>query len=139
MNTVECELTQILIAEQRDAQMIVLREKDGERAMPIEIGIVEAMAINRHVQQIETIRPMTHDLLLSVIENMGGTLKRIVVNDLVTLKSGQGTFYGLLVVEREGSEIEVDCRPSDAIALAVRVGCPVFVAEHVLAAIAGPS
>lgn len=139
MVPIECELAQILIAEQRDAQVIVLREKEGERMVPIEIGIVEAMAINRHVQQIETMRPMTHDLLLSVIEGLDATLERIVVSDLVTLKNGAGTFYGLLILNLHGQEVEVDCRPSDAVALATRTGCPVFVAEHVLEAIAGPA
>lgn len=137
MNTVECELAQIMIAEQRVSQMVVLREKGGERILPIEIGISEALAINRHISGEEMVRPMTHDLLTEVIERLGGKLHRIVVNDLVEDKEGHGTFYGLLTVEQEGRQIEIDARPSDAIALAVRVGCPIFVAEHVLSAVAG--
>ncbi len=137
MNTVECELAQIMIAEQRVSQMVVLREKGGERILPIEIGISEALAINRHISGEEMVRPMTHDLLSEVIERLGGKLRRIVVNDLVEDKEGHGTFYGLLTVEQEGRQIEIDARPSDAIALAVRVGCPIFVAEHVLSAVAG--
>ena len=138
MNTVECELAQILINESAVApQVIVLREKDGDRSFPIHIGFFEALAINRHVHGEEMIRPMTHDLLVSVIDHMGGSLKRIIVNDLVEDEDGSGTFYGLLVIDRDETEIEVDCRPSDSIALAVRTGCQVFVAEHVLERVNG--
>ncbi len=137
MNLIPCILSQILIAEQRIAQMVVLCEKDGERTLPIEIGIIEAMAINRYVQGEETIRPMTHDLLLQMMEQMGGELKRVIVNDLVASPDGTGTFYGTLVVEQNGAELEIDCRPSDGIALATRTGCPILVAEHVLDAVSG--
>lgn len=133
MNLVECELAQILIAEQRDAQAVVLREKNGSRSLPIEIGIVEAVAINREVQGVETLRPMTHDLMVAVISGMGGRLARVIVNDLVTMKDGSGTFFGILVLAKEnGEEVGVDCRPSDAIALAVRTGCQIYVNEKVL-------
>ena len=90
MNLVECELAQILIAEQREAQVVVLREKNGYRSLPIEIGIVEAVAINREIQGVETLRPMTHDLLVSVVSALGGRLARIIVNDLVQMKDGAG-------------------------------------------------
>lgn len=133
MNLVECELAQILIAEQREAQVVVLREKNGYRSLPIEIGIVEAVAINREIQGVETLRPMTHDLLVSVVSALGGRLARIIVNDLVQMKDGAGTFFGIAVLVREnGEEIGVDCRPSDAIALAVRTGCQIYVNEKVL-------
>lgn len=133
MNLVECELAQILIAEQREAQVVVLREKNGYRSLPIEIGIVEAVAINREIQGVETLRPMTHDLLISVVTALGGRLARIIVNDLVQMKDGAGTFFGIAVLVREnGEEIGVDCRPSDAIALAVRTGCQIYVNEKVL-------
>ncbi len=132
MNTVECELAQIVISENRPLQVIVLRERDGGRVMPIEIGIFEALAINRGVSDEETVRPMTHDLLVSAVERLGGRIARIIVSDLVENKEGQGTFYGLLVVERDGDTVEIDCRPSDAIAIASRVGCPIYVSESVL-------
>ena len=133
MNLVECELAQILRAEQREAQVVVLREKNGYRSLPIEIGIVEAVAINREIQGVETLRPMTHDLLISVVTALGGRLARIIVNDLVQMKDGAGTFFGIAVLVREnGEEIGVDCRPSDAIALAVRTGCQIYVNEKVL-------
>lgn len=138
MNIVECELAQILLTESPAApQIIVLREKGGERAFPIHIGFFEALAINRTIHNEDMIRPMTHDLLVSVIEQMGGTLKRIVVSDLVEDREGAGTFYGLLVIDRDGETIEVDTRPSDAVALAVRTGCRIFVSEHVLDMVSG--
>jgi len=124
---VEMELTRILIADMRDRQIIVLKEKNGSRAFPIVIGIFEAMAIDRHVKEIPLARPLTHNLLLSVIEAMGGKLERIVVNDL-----SEDIFYGRLHIRRDGQIIDVDSRPSDAIALAVQENVPIFVEEHVL-------
>ncbi len=133
MHIVECELAQVLITENAIApQVIVLKEKGGARALPIHIGFFEAVAINRHIHGEEIIRPMTHDLMSVLIEHLGGSLKRVVVNDLVEDEEGGGTFYGLLVIEHDGAQIEIDCRPSDAIALAVRAGCPIFAAENVL-------
>lgn len=138
MQLVECELAQVLLTESATApQIIVLREKEGPRAFPIHIGFFEALSINRHIHGEEMIRPMTHDLLVGVIEQMGGRLDRIVVNDLVEDRDGAGTFYGLLVIDRAGETVEVDTRPSDAVALAVRTGCRIFVAEHVLQSVAG--
>lgn len=133
MTLIECELAQIMIVEHPVApQVIVLRERGGTRAFPINIGFFEAMAINRHVNGEEMERPMTHDLLVSTIEGLHGTLKKIVVCDLLEDDDGNGTFYGLLVIEVGGEEIEIDCRPSDAVALAVRTGCQVLVAETIL-------
>jgi hypothetical protein len=129
---IEMELTRILIAENRDVQVIVLKEKNGERAFPIVIGFFEAAAIDRHVKEVPTPRPLTHDLLNSVIKSMGGTLDRILVNDL-----RDNTFFGTLVIRRNGDTIEVDSRPSDAIALAVLNSAPIFVAEHVLDEVCG--
>lgn len=138
MKPIECELAQILLTENPAApQVIVLREKEGERAFPIHIGFFEALAINRRIHDEEMIRPMTHDLLVHVIEALGGHLSHIIVNDLIEDRQGAGTFYGLLVIERGDERIEVDARPSDAVALAVRTGCRVFVADHVLDLVAG--
>ena len=124
---VEMELTRILIAETRDGQIIVLKEKNGERAFPIVIGYFEAAAIDRHVKEVPMPRPLTHDLLSNVIKAFGGKLERVVVNDL-----RDNTFYGRLIIKRDGETIDVDSRPSDAIALAVQNGAPIFVEEHVL-------
>jgi uncharacterized protein len=124
---VEMELTRILIAETRDGQIIVLKEKNGTRAFPIVIGYFEAAAIDRHVKEQPMARPLTHDLLTSVIKAFGGTLERVVINDL-----RDNTFYGRLIIKRDGETLDVDSRPSDAIALAVQNSAPIFVEEHVL-------
>jgi bifunctional DNase/RNase len=110
-----------------DMQIIELTEVDGDRTFPIVIGLPEAFAIERRLKGIEIPRPQTHDLLASVIEHLGGLLREIVVNDLV-----DGTFYAKLVIEQDGQEIEVDSRPSDAIALGVAENVPIYVAEQVL-------
>lgn len=130
---IRCELALIRINEADDQQIIVLRETDGDRAFPIVIGIFEAAAIDRRLKHISYPRPMTHDLLASVIEGMGGRLVRIIVTDL-----RDHTFYANLVIERNGNEVVVDSRPSDAIALAVASGTPIYVEDHVLAEVAGP-
>lgn len=121
------ELSRIFIREMTDMQIIELSEVDGERTFPIVIGLPEAFAIERRLKGIEIPRPQTHDLLASVIQHLGGKLKRIVVNDLA-----EGTFFAKLVIEQDGQEVEVDSRPSDAIALGVAEDVPIYVAEHVL-------
>jgi len=130
---VRCELIRIMISETEDHQIIVLKESDGDRAFPIVIGFFEAAAIDRRLKGHVLPRPMTHDLLASVIDHMGGRLTRIVVTDL-----RQHTFFANLVVERNGDTIRIDARPSDAIALAVAGDTPIFVEDHVLDQVAGP-
>jgi bifunctional DNase/RNase len=125
--TVPMELSRIFIREMADMQIIELTEIGGERTFPIVIGLPEAFAIERRLKGIEIPRPQTHDLLASVIRELGGQLKRIVINDLA-----KGTFFAQLIVEQDGQEIEIDSRPSDAIALGVAENVPIFVAEHVL-------
>ncbi len=125
---VRMELSRIFIREMMDMQIIELTEVDGDRTFPIVIGLPEAFAIERRLKQIEIPRPQTHDLLASTIMHLGGNLKEIVINDLV-----DGTFYAKLVIEQDGQEIEVDSRPSDAIALGVAENVPIYVAEKVLA------
>ncbi len=124
---VRMELSRIFIREMTDMQIIELTEVDGDRTFPIVIGLPEAFAIERRLKGIEIPRPQTHDLLASVIDHLGGTLKEIVVNDLV-----DGTFYAKLIIDQDGQEIEVDSRPSDAIALGVAENVPIYVAEQVL-------
>jgi hypothetical protein len=130
---IHCELVRIMITETEDNQVIVLKEADGERLFPIVIGFFEAAAIDRRLKGHSLPRPMTHDLLASVIEAMGGRLAKIVVTDLK-----DHTFYANLVVERDGTEIVIDARPSDAIALAVAGDTPIYVEDHVLDDVAGP-
>jgi bifunctional DNase/RNase len=121
------ELSRIVIQETSDSQMIVLTEVDGERSFPIIIGIFEAAAIDRRVKNFRAIRPLTHDLITAVIEAMGGQLLRVEVNDL-----RDNTFYARLMIDMDGREIEVDARPSDAIAVAVQRDVPIYVEEFVL-------
>ena len=120
-------LAQIVISETRDHQLIVLRERYGERQLPIVIGLSEALAIDRRIKQHPVQRPMTHDLLANVIEALSGELEKIVVNDLK-----EHTFYAKLVVRIDGEIVEIDSRPSDAIALGVATDVPIYVEEHVL-------
>jgi bifunctional DNase/RNase len=107
--------------------MIELRETDGDRAFPILIGNHEAFAIDRRTKGIAAPRPMTHDLILSMLEQLDCDLERIVINEL-----RDSTFYAKLVVRRNGDLIEIDSRPSDAIAVGAGTSTPIFVDESVL-------
>jgi bifunctional DNase/RNase len=127
---VRMELSRILIREMTDMQIIELSEVNGQRTFPIVIGLPEAWAIERRLKGIEIPRPQTHDLLASTIKHLGGRLKRIVIHDL-----NDRTFYAKLVIDQEGREVEVDSRPSDAIALGVSENVEILVAEHVLSQI----
>jgi bifunctional DNase/RNase len=123
---VEVELSRIIINETSDQQIIVLKELNGERSFPIVIGIVEIFAIDRLLKGIKPPRPMTHDLLGSVIDNLGAKVEKIVVNDL-----RNHTFYAKITLSLNGRSIEVDSRPSDAIALGTASNAPLYVAEQV--------
>ncbi len=103
-----------------------MRRKDGGDILPIHIDAMQAISIaaGRSAERLE--RPLTHDLMISVLEMLGATVARVEVTDLV-----DGTYYAMLILERSGVRFEVDARPSDALALAVRVHAPLFVAEHV--------
>ncbi len=133
---IECELAQILLMTDNvnSPQVIVLREKGGDaRSFMVHIGLFEALAINRQVHGEAVARPLTHDLLMMVLDALGGRLERVSISDLKEDAEGNGTFYGFLTVSREGgNEVLVDCRPSDAIAMATRAGCPVYVSREVI-------
>ncbi len=124
---VQMELHKIIISEMMEQQIIMLKEVDGERKFPIVIGSSEAMAIDRRLKGIPTPRPLTHDLLANVIEQLGGTIDRIEINDLEN-----HTFFARIYIKQNGDLVEIDSRPSDAIALGVATTVPIFVAEHVL-------
>ncbi|MBS3734555.1 MAG: bifunctional nuclease family protein [Phycisphaerae bacterium] len=121
------ELSRILITELGEQQVVFLKEVDGDRGFPILIGINEALAIDRRLKGIETPRPMTHDLLAGVIHAMGGKLEKIVINDL-----REHTFYARLHIRQDGGMLEIDSRPSDAIALGAAMDTPIYVAEGVM-------
>lgn len=130
---VRMELSRIIIQDRDEQQIIFLRESGGEREFPIVIGDSEACAIDRRLKGFKKARPMTHDLLADVIERLHGELEKIVINDLK-----DHTFYAKLVLRANGEVVEVDSRPSDAIALGVANGTPIFVNEHVLREVCHP-
>ena len=124
---IQVELVRILINEGERSQVIVVKECQGERLFPISIGFFEAAAIDRRLKEVPIPRPMTHELVENVISGLGGRLVRVVISDLI-----DHTFIGKLVVRHQGRELEIDCRPSDAIALAVGNSVPIFCEESVL-------
>ncbi len=143
---VRMELSRILIREVNDLPLIELREVqtvadeeggdggvsqvEGGRSFPIVIGLPEAYAIERALKGTSVRRPQTHDLLASVIKGLGGTLKAVAITDLT-----EGTFFAELVVQTgDGKTVRIDSRPSDAIAIGLGGGVPIYVEEHVLKA-----
>jgi bifunctional DNase/RNase len=110
----------------------MLKEVDGDRSFSIMIGIFEATSIDRRVKRLASPRPLTHDLVNSVIETLGGELRDVVISEL-----RDHTYYAKLRVRMDGELVEVDCRPSDAIALAVTADVPIYVAEDVLDDVCG--
>jgi hypothetical protein len=131
---VPMELSRVQIMEFSGEQYIFLREKGGQRTFPIVIGINEAMAIDRRLKGVSTLRPMTHDLMATTIEALGGRLERIQIEDLRQLdpNSPQQTFIATIFVRQGEQTIQIDSRPSDAIALGVASDTPIFVAQQVL-------
>ena len=109
--------------------IVVLHDMDNRKALPIWIGSAEASAIIRKIESIEVSRPMTHDLIASIVEKTGGTIDRVEINDVE-----KETYYAIIYIkDKEGNEVEIDARPSDAIAVAIRVDAPIFVTANVLA------
>lgn len=107
--------------------IVILRDKEGERVLPIWVGIFEANAIALQIENIATPRPMTHDLLRNVIRDLNGSVEKIVVSDLK-----ETTFYALIYLRVGLEVVAVDARPSDALALALRTQAPIFVEDHVI-------
>jgi bifunctional DNase/RNase len=126
---VQMKLSRIIISEINEQQIIYLREVDGDRQFPILIGIFEATSIDRRVKDYEPPRPLTHDLLVNSIETLGGELDSVVITELK-----EHTYFANLRVRYEGELIEIDARPSDAIAVAVTCTphLPIYVSEDVL-------
>jgi bifunctional DNase/RNase len=126
------ELKRIIISEVHDQQVIMLREVDGDRSFPIVIGIFEATSIDRRVKKMPSPRPLTHDLVTSVVESLGGELRDVYISEL-----RDHTYFAKLRIRMNGELVEVDSRPSDAIALAVTASVPIYVAEDVLEEVCG--
>jgi len=126
-NKVEIILNKIKVDENRNEQIIVFKEKKGDRFLPVVIGIAEVNAIKLKLSGINPPRPLTHDLLLSVVQGLGGKLKYVVIDKLES-----NTFFAKLVIEKDGKEVWIDARPSDSVALALRAGAAIFAAEAIL-------
>lgn len=130
---VKVEIYGLALDEKGKAPIIILNDLDGKRALPIWIGSSEAMSISMAMNDIPFPRPMTHDLLLNVIEQMGGKVREIAITALE-----EGTFFSSITVDRDGEVLSVDCRPSDAVALAVRCKADIYVDEDVMASAGMP-
>ena len=125
---IQMEVSKIRIDERRGEQVVVLKERDGNRLLPIIIGISEVTAIKMKISGIQPPRPLTHDLLQQTIAQLGATLQRVVITKLEF-----NTFFAKLILQtKEGALHEVDARPSDSIAVALRADAPIFVSEEVL-------
>ena len=124
---IEMTIDSIRMSLMNYQRVVILKEKDGERYLPIWIGPAEADSIALKLQDVKVPRPMTHDLLCSAIEALGATVSSIIVNEL-----RNDTFYARILLIVDGKDMEIDSRPSDAIALAVRVEVPIYADESVL-------
>ena len=126
---IEMQLARIIISEINDNQLVFLKEVNGQRQFPILIGIFEATSIERRVKNINRPRPLTHDLLVAAVETLGGELESVVINEL-----REHTYYANLRVRHIGETVDLDARPSDAIAVAVTCNptLPIFIEEEVL-------
>ena len=124
---IEMNLVGVRVELPTNQPIVLLKESDGERFLPIWIGAMEATAIAFALQGIVTARPMTHDLMKNLLEELTVRVERIVITEL-----RDGTFFAVIQMQQNGTRYEVSSRPSDAIALAVRVNVPIFVNEEVL-------
>lgn len=124
---VEMTIDSIRVSLMNYQHVVILKEKESDRYLPIWIGPAEADAISVKLQNVDIARPLTHDLLDSVISTLGASVNFIVVNDL-----HNDTFYAKIMLNVNGGQVEIDSRPSDAIALAVRTAAPIYVEEAIL-------
>ena len=125
--TVEMKITGLMIDPVSNMPIIILKSESGEEVLPIWVGIFEANAIAMQMESIVSPRPMTHDLLKNVIEGLEATIRRIEITDLK-----ENTFFAVISLDRDGQDLQIDSRPSDAMALALRAGAPILVHESVL-------
>src|SRR4029078_11979324 len=124
---IEMTIKGLMVDTITNMPIIILRDKDGQRVLPIWVGIFEDNAIALQIENVTAPRPMTHDLLRNVIHDLRGRIEKIVVSDLK-----ENTFYALIYLSVGGEMMAVDARPSDAIALALRARVPIFVEEKVI-------
>jgi hypothetical protein len=124
---IEMTIKGLMVDPITNMPIVILRDKDGDRVLPIWVGIFEANAIALQIENISTPRPMTHDLLRNVISDLKAAVQKIVVCDLQ-----ENTFYALIYLSLNGDTVALDARPSDAIALALRTRAPIFVEDTVI-------
>src|SRR5436189_3880871 len=124
---IEMTIKGLMVDPITNMPIVILRDKEGQRVLPIWVGIFEANAIALQIENVTTPRPMTHDLLRNVIHDLNATVQKIVVCDLQ-----ENTFYALIYLALNGDTLTIDARPSDAIALALRTRAPIFVEETVI-------
>jgi uncharacterized protein len=124
---VEMKIGKLMMDPATNMPIVILKDTRGSAILPIWVGIYEANAIALEIEKVQTPRPMTHDLLKNLLLGLECRVQRVVVNELK-----DDTFYALIWIERDGQIMSVDSRPSDALALALRVDCPIFVDEEVL-------
>lgn len=124
---VEMRIRGLLLDPVTNTPIVILKDANSDTVLPIWVGIYEANAIALEIEKVSTPRPMTHDLIKNVLTGLDAHVHKIVVTELK-----EDTFYAVIWMEREGRVISVDSRPSDALALALRVDCPIFVEDEVL-------
>lgn len=124
---IEMTIKGLMVDPDTNMPIVILRDRDGERVLPIWVGLFEANAIALQIENVSTPRPMTHDLLRNVIADLQATVQKIVVCDLQ-----ENTFFALIYLSLNGDTVAIDARPSDAIALALRTKAPIFVEDSVI-------
>jgi bifunctional DNase/RNase len=124
---IEMSIKGLMVDPITNTPIVILRDKDGDRVLPIWVGIFEANAIALQIENVTTPRPMTHDLLRNVIQDLKASVERVVVSDVQ-----DNTYYAMIYLALNGETLAIDARPSDAIALALRTRAPIFVEERVV-------
>ncbi|HEY4716150.1 MAG TPA: bifunctional nuclease family protein [bacterium] len=125
---IEMKVLGLTMDPSTSSPIVILRDEMGKRSLPIWIGIMEASAIAMELQKVKFVRPLTHDLIKNILESLNATINKIVVNDL-----RDNTYYATIFIKIKGDEFQIDSRPSDAIAIALRTESPIFVEEQVIA------
>jgi len=124
---IEMKIRGLMMDPAANTPIVILKEVDGESMLPIWVGAFEANAIAVEIEKLATQRPMTHDLLKHIVWELGASVKRVVITDLI-----DSTFFAVIEMTRGGEVLVIDSRPSDAIALALRVDCPIYVRDEVI-------
>jgi bifunctional DNase/RNase len=124
---IEMKIRGLMMDPTANTPIIILKDVNGDTMLPIWVGAFEANAIALEIEKLPSPRPMTHDLTKNIIRELGATVRRVVITDLI-----ENTFYAVIELTRDGDVLLIDSRPSDAIALALRVDCPIYVNEEVI-------